>query len=63
MRQTIKSWLNEFEILQATWWYNAQIRYNVLFPNLRPFSQLPVSNTQKVYDTNIPVHLLNTRLN
>ena len=61
--QTIKSLLTEFELLQDTRWYNAQISHNVPFPNLKTVNQLPVSNTQKFYDPNIPVHLLNAGLN
>ena len=40
MRQTAKSLLQEVELLQAAWWYNAQIRYNFPFPHLRTVTQL-----------------------
>ena len=36
---------------------------NVSFPYLRTVTQLPVSNTKRLYYPNIPFHLLNTRLN
>jgi len=36
---------------------------NVSFPYLRTVTQLPVSNTIRFYDPNIPLHLLNARLN
>ena len=35
---------------------------NVSFPYLRNVTHLPVSNTKKFYDPNIPFHLLNARL-
>jgi len=63
MHQTAKSLLKKVELLQTAWWYNAQIRYNVPFPHLRTVTELPVSNTQKFYYQNIPVHLLNARYN
>jgi hypothetical protein len=37
-----KSLLKEVDILQATCWYNEQIRYNVSFPSLRTVTPLPV---------------------
>jgi len=50
-RKQEKSLLNEVEILQAVWWYNAQMRYNVPFPNLGTVTQRPVSRIPKSFIT------------
>ena len=47
---------------ERSWNYCKVLSGNLPFPYLRTVTQLPVSNTIRFYDPNIPFHLLNARL-